>query len=484
MKGSIHNMCMCMPAKADDAAAAKASATPIPTPKLSAVPKLPTLQRRPDQQKGAEDDLPKEQVSEATIQARKAYWAQFKKPRQNQTQTLEAPSSTSAVGSTLAQETLGDLASQPLAEACLAPSTSTPKGGQDTTGELASQTPEVAAEVHTQASPASAVPAQPEVPAPEMAQPVVPVTQPPPSDQVAEALKRLTTADLDKSSPPFSMKEVEMAQPKTAVFMTMGGSEVPVYVGLTLEQCLQAGLKPVSQGEPNAAAPPSPAGSQPTIPATPSVPTQQMEEPTPEETPDQPAANDMAAAAPETTQPSEESTMQQATLMNTGENQPPTISTQPVLPAAQPLVAPPALPSPAAPDVDTYLSANSVKHFGVHADQVLLERETQRLTQSDPAAAATQPTQVVPEPPATQPAPAPAAASQPELPANHAPAPAPAAAATEPPATQAAAPTAPNAPLSQESSRQYRNTYARFQRSFGRARAALTKNMHIYKLLQ
>ncbi len=67
------------------------------------------------------------------------------------------------------------------------------------------------------------------------------------SKNVAEALKRLTTVDLDAGAKPGALKTMQLGAPtSTAVWMTVEGKKLPVIINLTPTQCKAAGFELVS----------------------------------------------------------------------------------------------------------------------------------------------------------------------------------------------------------------------------------------------
>ena len=147
-----------------------------------------------DQVKGV--DIDGTPVSEETLRARKMFWSQFKKVP---TQTLPSPASPS-------------------------PESSAP----------------AAMPVEPEpAQPAPPVPPPPPLPAP----PAEPASvAPSPAVPIDEALKRLTTVDLENGKTPGSLAALGGATETTTVMIKVGETMEPVQVKLTPDQCRAAGF--------------------------------------------------------------------------------------------------------------------------------------------------------------------------------------------------------------------------------------------------
>ena len=147
-----------------------------------------------DQAKGL--DIDGTPVSQETLRARKMFWSQFKKVP---TQTLPSPASPSPV----------------------------------------SPAPAAMPVEPEPAQPAEPVPPQPPVPAPpaesgsEAPAPAVPID---------EALKRLTTVDLENGKTPGSFATLGEPTATTTVMIKVGETMEPVQVKLTPDQCRAAGF--------------------------------------------------------------------------------------------------------------------------------------------------------------------------------------------------------------------------------------------------
>ena len=149
-----------------------------------------------DQAKGL--DIDGTPVSQETLRARKMFWSQFKKVK---TQTLPSP----------------------------APASPSP----------VSSAPAAMPVEPEPAQPAEPVPPQPSVPAPE-AEPVS--VAPTPAVPMDEALKRLTTVDLENGKTPGSFATLGQPTGTTTVLIKVGETMEPVEVKLTPDQCRAAGF--------------------------------------------------------------------------------------------------------------------------------------------------------------------------------------------------------------------------------------------------
>ena len=147
-----------------------------------------------DQAKGL--DIDGTPVSQETLRARKMFWSQFKKVP---TRTLPSPASPSPV----------------------------------------SPAPAAMPVEPEPAQPAEPVPPQPPVPAP----PAEPGSEAPaPAVPIDEALKRLTTVDLENGKTPGSFATLGEPTATTTVMIKVGETMEPVQVKLTPDQCRAAGL--------------------------------------------------------------------------------------------------------------------------------------------------------------------------------------------------------------------------------------------------
>ena len=227
------------------------------------VPPLPSFRGRTESANAGDKDGEPE-VSQATIEARKQYWARWKVPK-NQSQTLVLSSSS--------VETLNY--GQPGANAT--PGAALPKEDVTSAEGLVSANSAEAAHAkagHGLNEPNEGVPAAPSAPSVQApnAEPGpagnVETTpgQPAPSnegsDHVAEALKRLTTVDLENGAAPSSFSGLTLGPVlKTHVWMDVGGTRVPVEVPLQPEVCKAAGLQLVSETQPEVKPDASPANT-------------------------------------------------------------------------------------------------------------------------------------------------------------------------------------------------------------------------------
>lgn len=224
------------------------------------VPPLPRFQAPKDIQETVEPE-----VSQETIAARKMFWAKFKKPKMTETMVMDGNTGETAETS---QSSVVP-ASQP-------PNPILPETPPDAMGHRY--------EDYGMTGPTSGAPDMPaseSVVAPVLpdASAVVPgenaaVDVATPSQNVSEALKRLTTVDLDNGAKPGALKQLQLGAPtSTAVWMTVAGTKTPVIINLTPKLCKEAGFELVSEAglEPAEAttAKPSVAAPASTAPSTP-----------------------------------------------------------------------------------------------------------------------------------------------------------------------------------------------------------------------
>ena len=152
----------------------------------------------------------------------------------------------------------------------------------------------------TQAAPPVAAVPEPPKGAPEKVE--KPATSTASPADVSEALKRMTTVDLENGAKPFTLSATAAKPTETVVLMTVGGTQQAVTVALSPEQCKAAGLQLLS--ETTAAAPTT--AATPATPATTAAPKAPVA-PTPTEAkPTEPqAVNTGGAGGPETPQQNE-----------------------------------------------------------------------------------------------------------------------------------------------------------------------------------
>ena len=192
--------------------------------------------------------------------ARKSFWSKFKKVK---TQTLEVPSSGASQEVVEPSPSTAAATEQMALPPAVEPHVATPAEGVEQNGPKEGDGSPVEVVPQNTASPVdqSAAPSPLDVqptltdgvdPTTIPAQPTVPVVSPPSSSPTAEALKRLTTIDLENGKTPGSFQQdgASLAQPgTTAILVKVGDGYQAVHVSLSPEQCRAAGFLLVSDAK-------------------------------------------------------------------------------------------------------------------------------------------------------------------------------------------------------------------------------------------